>query len=74
MSTVTITKTQYEALRRQASAYQRIVFAASSDLFGPPPTRDVRMVIADFRNTKLYSKEFLKSLEKGLRRSSYFQK
>ncbi len=74
MNTVTITKTQYEALKKQATAYQRIVSAAHSDLFGPPPTHDVRKVIADFRKTKRYSKEFLNSLGKGLSRSSHFRK
>ena len=74
MSTVTITKTQYEGLRRQAEAYRQIVVAAGSDLFNPPPTRDPRKVIAEFRKTKRYSKEFLDSLKKGLKRSSYFRK
>jgi hypothetical protein len=74
MSTVTITKTQYEALKRKAAAYQKIVSAASSDLFAAPPTRDARRIIAEMKRTKRYSKEFLKSVGEGLRRSSYFRK
>lgn len=73
MSTVTISKTQYEALQRRAVAYDRVVAAAREDIFSPPPTRDVKEVMRDFRATKRYSALFLKSLEKGLLRSSYFK-
>ena len=73
MSTVTINKTQYEALRRRAVAYERVVAVAREDIFSPPPTRDVKKVMRDFRATKRYSETFLKSLEKGISRSSYFK-
>lgn len=73
MSTVTISKTQYEALRRRAVAYERVVAATREDIFSPPPTRNVKKVIREFRATKLYSAPFLKSLEKGLFRSSHFK-
>ena len=73
MSTVTISKTQYEALRRRAVAYERVVAAAREDIFSPPPIRDAKKVIREFRATKRYSEAFLKSFEKGLSRSSYFK-
>ena len=74
MSTVTITKTQYEALKARAEAYERIICATSEELFSPPPTRDVKKVVGAMRETKQYSDAFLKSLEKGLSRSKHFSK
>jgi len=73
MSTITISKTQYEVLRRRAVAYERVVAAAREDIFSSPPTRDAKKVIRKFRATRRYSEAFLKSLEKGLSRSSYFK-
>jgi hypothetical protein len=73
MSTVTISKTQYEALKRRATAYDRLITAARKDVFSPPPTRDRKEVMREFRATKKYSTAFLESLDKGLARSSYFK-
>lgn len=73
MSTITISKTRYEALKRRAAAYDRILTVAREDMFSPPPTRDRKEVMREFRATKKYSEAFLKSLEKGLSRSSYFK-
>jgi len=73
MSMVTISKTQYEALKRRASAYDRLIIAAKKDVFGPPPTRERKEVMREFRATKKYSPAFLKSLDKGLSRSNYFK-
>ena len=73
MSTVTISKTKYEALKRRAEAYDRIITVAQEDAFSPPPTRDRKEILREFRATKKYSVAFLKSLEKGLSRSSYFK-
>jgi len=74
MSTVTITKTQYEGLKRQADAYRQIISAVGTDFFAPPPTRDAKKIISAMRQTKRYSEEFLDSVAKGLARSSYFRK
>lgn len=74
MNTVTITKTQYEALKKRANAYERIVFAARSELFAPPPVRNVRTTMSALRKTGKYNKSFLKSLERGLRESTFFVK
>jgi hypothetical protein len=41
-------------------------------IFSTPPTKNVKSILKTFRNTRLYNTRFLKSLEKGLRRSSYF--
>lgn len=37
-----------------------------------PSTKSARQVLEGFKNTGKYSKAFLKSLEAGLKRSSYF--
>ena len=74
MATVTITKTQYEALKRRAEAYERIVSVAGEELFSPPPTRNAKVIVSAMRKTKRYSPTFLKSLEKGLSRSRHFAK
>jgi len=73
MSTVTISKTRYDILKRRAAAYDKIIATAREDVFSPPPTRDRKEVMREFRATKKYSAAFLKSLEKGLSHSSYFK-
>ena len=72
MATVTISKIQYQELKRKAAGHERIISAAGQELFTPPPTRDIKKVLAAFRGTKRYSSHFLKSMEKGLRRSQHF--
>ena len=67
MSTVTISKTKYLKLKRHAEAYRRI----SSRLFEFAIRDPIEDVVRDFKNTNLYTKEFLKDLEDGLRDSSY---
>lgn len=39
----------------------------------PPPTKDRKNIVAAFRETGKYTEQFLKSFEKGLKRSTYFQ-
>ena len=73
MTTVTISRTQYEVLKRRAVAYERVIAAASEDIFSTPPTRAVKKVMQEFKDTKRYSTAFLNSLEKGLSRSTYFK-
>ena len=73
MSTITISKMKYEALRRRASAYDKLIAVARDEVFSSPPTRDVNEIMRDFRATKKYSPAFLKSLKMGLLRSPYFK-
>ena len=74
MSTVTIPKTKYESLKREAAAYRKIASAHGTTVFNSPPTRDAKKIIAAMKETGRYSKKFLDSLAKGLARSSYFSK
>ncbi len=70
MTTVTLPKTEYKQLKQQAEAYRKFAARFFEAVLQDP----VGEVVEDFRNTNLYSKGFLKNLEKGLRRSSYAKK
>jgi hypothetical protein len=67
MSQVTISDQEYKQLKRQGAAYRKI----AAKLFQSVVKDDVASVVRDFADTKLYSKGFLKDLEKGLQKSSY---
>ena len=66
MVTVTIPKIKYEQLKRQANAYRRF-FAKFSEISIHEPIQEI---IENFRKRDLYTKQFLQSLEVGLRRAS----
>ena len=70
MVKVTLPKTEYKQLKRQATAYRRFA-ARFFDLIIKDPIGEV---VADFRKTNLYTEPFLKDLESGLRKSSYAKK
>ncbi|MDP2593190.1 MAG: hypothetical protein Q8P52_00870 [bacterium] len=73
MSKVTIPKIEYEFLKKRATAYERVLKVAQDELYVPPPTRSREEVLRAFRGTRRYSRQFLESVAKGLRRSSYFK-
>ena len=62
MSTVTIPKTKYQIIVRQANAYRRIVSSFASQVIETP----IKDVVGNFRATGKYSEGFLKDLEGGL--------
>lgn len=70
MATITLPKKEYHQLVEKALRYDYLRQLLEEDIFSPPPTRSVKKVIDSFTKTGLYSKEFLKDLEKGLKRSS----
>jgi len=70
MSEITISKTEYQQLRRQSKSYQMLVAGFFESIAKDP----IVQVVEDFRQTDLYTDEFLKSLESGLRESSYSKK
>lgn len=70
MAKVTIPKTEYEQLKQQAEAYRRFVVQLFELVIKSP----VEEVVEDFRKTGLYTEEFLRDLESGLRKSSYAKK
>ncbi len=72
MATITIPKIEYEVLRTKATLYEHIRKMMERDIFAPPPTKNTKEIVNAFTKTKRYNKAFLKSFEKGLKRSSYF--
>ncbi len=73
MKSITIPKTEYDDLRARATAYERVVLALENTFSFTPPERSRKKVIAEFKKTNKYNKEFLTSLERGLARSTYFK-
>lgn len=76
MDTITIPKKEYQRLLEKAMRYEylRKLIEEKEDIFSSPPTRNVKEIIRAFKETGIYSSEFIKSLGKGLKRSSYFKK
>ncbi len=74
MTTITLPKVRYRELKRKAHAYDSILRFIEGDFFSPPPIRSTRRILSEFEKIGKYKKEFLKSLGKGLMRSSYFKK
>ena len=67
MVKVSIPKTEYQQLRRQAAAYRKITENVFASVLRDP----IMEVKEDFRKTGLYTATFLDDLETGLRKSSY---
>lgn len=70
MAKVTIPKTEYERLKRQSTAYRQVA-EKFFDLIVKDPIKEV---VEDFKKTNIYTEDFLKDLESGLRESSYAKK
>ncbi len=73
MQTVTISKKEYEELIEKKLRYEYLRQIIESDIFSPPPTKDIKEIINAFKKTGLYNQKFIGSLKKGLMRSSYFK-
>ena len=73
MNTVTISKKEYETLLMSKYKYEYLKQILNNDLFTPPPTKNVDTIVKAFAETGTYNKEFLESLQKGLKRSSHFK-
>jgi len=73
MANITVPKKEYQKLIDRALRYEYLRQILEEDIFSPPPTRDIKEVIREFRRTKRYNQKFLDSLEKGLKRSSCFK-
>lgn len=70
MASITIPKTEYERLEREAKAYRKF----AERFFESVLEGSVSDVVKDFEDTGLYTKEFLEDLENGLKKSSYGKK
>lgn len=69
---ITISESEYKELIESKLRYEYLKQAIENDFFTPPPTKDIKAIIKSFKNTKKYSNKFIINLEKGLKRSSYF--
>ncbi len=67
MPNVTISKIEYRKLKQPAKAYQKLTKRFFEFIIQAPAEE----VVEDFRKTDLYTDDFLKDLEDGLRKSSY---
>ena len=72
MNTVILSKSEYEVLKSQASAYERLLKVVSKDVSVIPPTRSKSKIFSAFEKSGKYDKNFLSSFKKGLKRSSFF--
>ncbi len=73
MSMVTISKREYRELVEKKLRYDYLHQVIVSDVFSLPPVRSRKSVLKAFSGTKKYNKKFLKSLARGLERSTYFK-
>lgn len=73
-SNIILTKTEFNDLKGRAEAYDRIISLAQKEISVTPPERNIKKIITEFKKTDQYSKDFLKSLELGLNRSTHFTK
>lgn len=74
MATVTISQKEYQKLIEKALRYEYLRQIMREDIFALPPVCNIKKIIEEFKKTRLYNEKFLKSLERGLKRSNYFRK
>ena len=73
MVTITIPKKEYQRLSEKALRYEYLRQLLEEDIFASPPSKNTRGVIKEFKKSGIYNQKFLKSLKRGLGRSSYFR-
>lgn len=74
MATITISKKEYQELFDKALRYEYFRQLIESDIFSSPPTKNIGEIVGAFKNSGKYGQQFIRSLEKGLKRSSCFKK
>jgi len=72
MSNITIPKKEYQQLVEIKFRYENLRNFFVQDIFASPSIKKASDIIKEFKKTKLYNQAFINSLEKGLKRSSYF--
>lgn len=74
MDTITLPKKEYQNLIEKALRYEYLakIIKKQEDIFACPPIKSSKEVLKNFKAVGLYNPAFLKSLESGLKRSSYF--
>ncbi|MFZ1320648.1 MAG: hypothetical protein WAT71_03750 [Ignavibacteria bacterium] len=70
METITISKSEYKKLVAKSKAYEKLAKSVFEDAIKDP----VNEIVSDFKQTNLYTDEFLSDLEDGLNKSSLYKK
>ena len=73
MPNITISKKEYDNLIEKAFRFEYLQQVLKEDIFSSPPSKNSDLIMKEFKKTKKYNGSFLKSLSKGLKRSSYFK-
>ncbi|HAS84516.1 MAG TPA: hypothetical protein DCS23_00360 [Candidatus Yonathbacteria bacterium] len=73
-NTISLSKTEYVDLTSRAKAYDMIVSLVQKEVSFVPPVRSTKKIISELKKTERYSQDFLKSVEKGFKRSTHFTK
>lgn len=73
MQKIMISKKEYDDLMSAKLRYEYLREVVEGDIFSLPPVRDISQIIKSFKATKKYNSAFLKSLQKGLKRSTLFK-
>ena len=64
----------FRSLLRMVQQQPELIKQSSVHPFQPPSTRSRSKIMKEFKATGLYSPEFLKDLDEGLKDSQYFNK
>lgn len=72
--TITLSKIEYQQLKQIKKRYELAKNFFKLEILQKPAIKDSKKIINEFRETGLYNEKFLKSMEKGLKESSYFSK
>lgn len=72
MNTVTISQNEYNDLLNAKIRFKYLRHLFEEDFMSPPSTKSIKDIIKAFKQTGKYNKEFINSIEKGLKRSTYF--
>jgi hypothetical protein len=67
-----ISKKEYEKLLDAKMRFEYLRAALENDIFASPPLRSRKKVISEMKKIGAYSPAFLKSMERGLKRSAHF--
>ncbi len=70
--TVRVDKSEYAHLKEIAKRYDLLRRAFSANYFEEPPVTSRKTILKAMKDTKRYDDAFLKSLDAGLRESSFF--
>lgn len=73
-NTISLSKTEYIDLTSRAKAYDLMISLVQKEVAFVPPVRSTKKIILELKKTERYSKDFLKSIERGFQRSTHFTK